>query len=97
MVTHALSRIQVRAVHEVMRLFAEDDQARGVARDSRQACACCRTDRPAAGFIHYREAGLCNACATAFELARLRRDAPSLHDFLDGAWSIANRKARVRN
>ncbi len=66
------SQTQVRAVRTVMRLLAEDDLSRGVARHARRWCERCRTARPAAGFISYPGASLCNSCALAYELTRLR-------------------------
>lgn len=82
MPVHTLSRTQTQAVRAVMRLFAEEDLAHGVPRSARRVCERCRRPRPAAGFICYTGAALCNACATAFELARLRHAASTIADWL---------------
>jgi hypothetical protein len=81
---HALSRAQTQAVREVMRMFTEEDLAHGVARDARRSCERCRRERPAAGFIRYAGATLCNTCATAYELARLRHVAVSVTEWVQG-------------
>jgi hypothetical protein len=79
---HTLSREQTRAVRTVMRIFAEEDLAHGVSRRARRLCQRCHRERPAAGFICYSGAALCNTCATAFELARLRHTAVTVSDWL---------------
>ena len=79
---HSLSHVQTRAVRTVMQLFVEEDLAHGVARSTRRSCERCRRNRPAPGFIHYDEADLCNACATAYELARLRHATASVSAFV---------------
>ena len=82
MTAHSLTRTQTQAVRTVMRLFAEEDLARGVQRTARRACACCDRQRPAAGFISYEDVAFCNACATAYELARMRHVASSALTFI---------------
>jgi hypothetical protein len=58
-----------------MRLFAEDDLARAGQPGPPLRCDACELPRPAAGFIQYELLGMCNACATEYELARARGDA----------------------
>lgn len=83
MATHTVTRTQVRAVREAMQLFAEEDLARRVSARDRRHCDRCRRARPAAGFILYGDAALCNRCATLYELARLRHMAASVPQFLE--------------
>ncbi len=83
---HALSREQTDAVHEVMQLFVEDDLAHGVSHTERRLCPHCRHRRRAAGFIVYGATALCNGCATAFELARLRHVSTPVVEFVARAW-----------
>ena len=79
---HSLSHAQTRAVRTAMQLFVEEDLAHGVAASARRGCERCRRQRPAPGFIHYGEAELCNTCATAYELARLRHATASVSAFV---------------
>ncbi|HZU77271.1 MAG TPA: hypothetical protein VFA70_10940 [Dehalococcoidia bacterium] len=67
-----LSAAQIEAIRAAMRLFVEDDLARGMVRQSRLYCDACEQARPAAGFIHYGRYALCNACAIEYEVARTR-------------------------
>ncbi len=62
---------QRAAVRAVMRLFVEEDLARGVSPRQRLHCSACRRPRPMPGFVRYGEHLLCNECATAYEVARL--------------------------
>ncbi len=74
---------QERAVREVMRLFADDDMARGVSDAEPAWCDRCAAPRSACGAIRYDRTALCNTCATAFELARLRGTAHTAAQFLE--------------
>ena len=78
---HPLSRAQARATRAAMRLFVEEDRWR-VDAGVRRWCEGCQRLRHAAGFITYDTHQLCNACATSFELARMRRRASGIEDFL---------------
>jgi hypothetical protein len=64
-----LTESQIEAVRRAMRVFVEDDLARGVLASSLQPCDACQSSRPAVGFIHYGGYHVCNQCATAYELA----------------------------
>jgi hypothetical protein len=55
-----------------MRVFVEDDLARGVAPTARVYCDACERARPAAGSISYDRYALCNSCAVEYEAARAR-------------------------
>ncbi len=68
---HELTRGQLAAVHNVMRLFVDDDLARGVSPEQLMECDACRTARPMPGFIRYGSHRLCNPCATDYEVARI--------------------------
>ena len=80
--SHSLSHVQTQAVRVVMQLFVQEDLEHGVAPSARRCCDRCRRDRPAAGFIHYGAAELCNGCATAYELARIRHTTTSIAAFV---------------
>ncbi len=67
-----LSPALVEAIRSAMRLFVEDDLARSPLRPSKLYCDACERVRPAAGFIQYDRYGLCNLCATEYEVARAR-------------------------
>ena len=65
-----LSQSQIEAIRSAMRLFVDDDLARGVRRTDRMYCDACQRPRPAAGVIRYSRYALCNGCATEYEVAR---------------------------
>ncbi len=67
-----------------MRLFVEDDLARGISPALRYYCHACRGDQPAAGFMHCGTHHLCNACATAYELAFAKGEVSELARFVCG-------------
>jgi len=69
----ALTPSQLRAVRQVMQGFVDDDLAHGVLPAQQLYCHACAERRSAPGFVLY-EGGyqLCNACATAYEVARMR-------------------------
>ena len=68
----SLTETQVEAIGSAMRLFLEDDLARGVLRSSRAYCDGCERPRPAAGAIRYERYALCNSCAIEYEVGRAR-------------------------
>ncbi|HLZ72995.1 MAG TPA: hypothetical protein VKV26_24090 [Dehalococcoidia bacterium] len=68
--TRSLSRGQIEAIRSAMRLFIDDDLARGVRQTDRVYCDACQRPRPAAGVIRYGRYALCNGCATEYEVAR---------------------------
>jgi hypothetical protein len=76
---------QLTAVQMAMRVFVEDDLARGVPVDRRRHCGACRKERPAAGFIEYGPHAVCNRCATAYEVARLSALVSRIEPFLEDA------------
>jgi formate dehydrogenase maturation protein FdhE len=67
-----LSAAQVEAIRSAMRVFVDDDLARGTEPQRRAYCDGCERARPAAGFIQYDRYCLCNDCATEYEVARAR-------------------------
>ena len=71
-VGRALTAEQVSAVRAIMRLFVEDDLAKGVSPARRMRCVACADWQSAPGFIRYERLDFCNDCASAFETARLR-------------------------
>jgi hypothetical protein len=75
---------QVESVRAIMRLFLEEDLARGVPRDRQLLCQCCGVIKWAAGFVLYGRSAFCNECATELELSRLRGRCDSAAEFL--AW-----------
>lgn len=77
-----LSERQIEAIHTVMQLFVEDDLANGMAGDAERDCRGCGRVRPAAGFIRYGDADVCNTCATNYELARVSGEVTTFDRFL---------------
>ena len=71
-VARPLSAAQVTAIRNAMRVFVDDDLARGAEAQRRAYCDGCERARPAAGFIQYDRYCLCNGCATEYEVARAR-------------------------
>lgn len=55
-----------------MRVFVDDDLARGVTPNQRLYCDPCQRPQPMLGFIQYDRYQMCNACATEYEVARAR-------------------------
>lgn len=78
-----LAPLQRRAVRLAMRVFRDDDLARGISPASRMWCAVCAGWRSAPGSIHYGVAQLCHACAVRYETARLRGVVRSIQQFVD--------------
>src|SRR5262245_16107086 len=75
------SDARTRAIQAVMQLFVDDDLASGLAAQERRFCDVCQSERPLPGFIRYGDRTACNACATAFELARIRREAVTIEEY----------------
>lgn len=73
---------QEQAIRIAMQIFVEDDRSDGEKRRGRAWCERCRAFRPRAGFIAYDAGGLCNRCATAYELAHARGSVQSVAEFL---------------
>jgi hypothetical protein len=67
-----LTPSQLAAVQQVMHLFIDDDLGNGVSPLRRIYCDGCWHGRPMAGFLQYAWYQLCNACATEYEVARMR-------------------------
>jgi hypothetical protein len=67
--SHTLSPAQEMAIRAAMKLFIDEDHARGIPTDQRFSCDACRHSRPTAGAIRYAGCRLCNRCAIAYELA----------------------------
>lgn len=77
-----LTAAQVSAVHRAMRALMTDDLSRGLPIAVRRMCDRCRRPRPAPGFVSYEAWRLCNACATLYELGRLRGQVQTVDQFL---------------
>ena len=75
---------QIESARSIMRLFLEEDLARGVPADRRLVCQCCGMTKWAAGFVLYGRSPFCNECATELELSRLRGRCETAAEFL--AW-----------
>jgi hypothetical protein len=67
-----LTSDQLAAARAAMDLVREDDLARGVSPLLHRRCDGCQRWRSAPGFVQYESVYLCHACATGYELARLR-------------------------
>ncbi len=80
-----VSTRRLLAIRQVMRLFVEDDLARGISPSLRYYCHACREYQPAAGFMHCGTYQLCNACATTYELACAQGELQELEQFVRGA------------
>jgi hypothetical protein len=69
-----------------MALFVEDDLARGVSPRETEYCPGCDDARPLPGFVLYDRASayafVCNACATEYEIARMRGSVSEIGEFL---------------
>lgn len=73
---------QRQAIREAMRTFVEEDLARGVPPGRTERCDACAGEKPAAGFVTYGEARLCNDCATQYEISRTAGGVRDVDDFL---------------
>ena len=77
-----LTRVQEAAIRRAMQIFVEEDLAFGGARTVMRWCVRCQAGRPGAGFVAYDAGGLCNPCATLYELARMRGTVRTPADFV---------------
>lgn len=73
---------QIASVHAIMRLFLEDDLARGVPFDHLLLCQCCGSTKWAAGYVLYGRSAFCNECAAEYEITRLRGHCDNAADYL---------------
>jgi hypothetical protein len=64
-----LSPTQLAGIRAIMRTFVTDDLDRGVSPEERLYCDACEQARSQPGFLAYGRYQLCNACATAYEVA----------------------------
>lgn len=71
-VEHVLTETQIEAICATMKLFVEDDLARGISASSRIYCDGCERARQAVGVIQYDRYSLCNRCAIEYEVGRAR-------------------------
>lgn len=79
---HEPTLAQVAAVRAVMRAFRDEDLGSGISTAQWLHCDGCRDKRPLPGAIRYEGAFLCNDCATAYEIARLRRQIGTAAHFI---------------
>jgi hypothetical protein len=77
-----LTETQIESVRRVMRVFVEDDLARGVLPSSLQRCDICQAPRPMVGFIRYDTYEVCNRCATDYELALMSGSVFAIEPFI---------------
>lgn len=77
-----ITKGQLEAIEEAMRIIVEEDRERGVDPAARIECARCHEARPLIGSVDYDGIRLCNACATLFEVARLNGKAWSCAEFV---------------
>jgi hypothetical protein len=89
-----LTRQQRQAIREAMRTFVEEDLARGIPADRLERCDACARERPAAGFVTYQAARLCNDCATGYEILRTQGDVRDVGQFLRDRRRQRRRAAR---
>ncbi len=78
-----LTPSQEQAIRTAMQTFVEEDLSYGEERRGRAWCKRCRALRPRAGFIAYDAGGLCNPCATEYELAHTRGSVQTVAEFLN--------------
>lgn len=81
-VGRALTPNQIESIRAVMRLFIDDDLARGV--DPRLTLLCHRCDGPrqAIGSVRYERLTLCHECCVEFEVARARGVVEAASEFV---------------
>jgi hypothetical protein len=93
-----LTAKQIAAVQVVMQLFADEDRENGVSARFRIHCHACRRPRPAPGFVPYGDLKFCNACATQYEISRMRRLVITAEEFVRWKALVAERTTpgRVR-
>ena len=80
-VEREVTKGQVEAITEAMRLIAEDDRARGVDRAAPFTCEACRQQRSMVGSVDYGGLRLCNDCATGYELARITHSVNTCEEY----------------
>jgi len=83
LVGRALTPSQIESIRAVMRLFVEDDLARGV--DPRMTLLChrCGVPRQAIGSVRYERTTLCHECCVEYEIARARGLVESAAEFVN--------------
>ncbi|HEX5479447.1 MAG TPA: hypothetical protein VFY79_06970 [Dehalococcoidia bacterium] len=72
---------QVEAITEAMRLIAEDDRQRGIDRAAPFTCGACGRQRSMVGSVDYGGIRLCNDCATGYELARITHSVTTCEEY----------------
>jgi hypothetical protein len=72
---------QVEAITEAMRLIAEDDRQRGIERSAPFTCGACAQQRSMVGSVDYGGIRLCNDCATGYELARITHSVTTCEEY----------------
>ncbi len=82
-VGRALTPGQIEAIRVVMRLFVDEDAARGVDPRSSLTCHRCQAPRRAIGSVRYERLTFCNECAVEYEIARARGAADSPVEFCE--------------
>jgi len=82
-VGRALTPGQIEAIRTVMRLFVEEDAARGVDPHSSLLCHRCQAPRRAIGSVRYDRFTFCNDCAVEYEIARARGATDSPAEFCE--------------
>jgi hypothetical protein len=84
-----LTRSQVESITAAMSLFVQDDLANGVPVNGRSYCGACASSRPAAGFIRYDGAEVCNTCAIEYEVLRASGRLRSIGAFIERSQGCA--------
>ena len=87
---------QTAAITAVMRLFAEEDLAKGVSSNQRMYCDRCGMPKPLPGFVGYSTYKLCNDCSIQYELARDEGEVNSIEEFVPSG-KIINLDSRRRS
>jgi len=77
-----LTMDQTAAITAVMRLFAEEDLAKGVPPNQRMRCDRCEMPKPLPGFVGYSTYKLCNDCSIEYELARAEGEVSTIEEFI---------------
>jgi len=80
-VEREVTKGQVAAITEAMRLIAEDDRERGIDREAPFICGACGHQRSMAGSVDYGGIRLCNDCATGYELARITHSVSTCEEY----------------
>ncbi|MHB8573915.1 MAG: hypothetical protein ACYDCQ_01150 [Dehalococcoidia bacterium] len=82
-VGRALTPSQIEAIRTVMRLFVDDDTARGVDPRCTLVCQRCAGPRPAIGSVRYERYTFCHECSIEYEIVRARGLIEAPAEFLD--------------